>query len=132
MADEDQSEDNGAERTEEVVSRIMRGARDVKIRLDTTIEQQSRQIAALNARITEMDRIYVTEIAKVSTDRDRWMRRAVQLETDTRAMVAQLNDALRGRTVWEEPNKTSPPDDGEPSPAFLHRNGREPVRGQSD
>lgn len=71
------------ERTEEVVSQIMRTARDEKIRLDTVVAENTQRIAGL-----------IIENGELAVERDQYLKRATQLETDLRAMIAILNDAL--------------------------------------
>lgn len=80
---------NTAERTEEVVAQVMRATRDEKLRLDTLLAERTDTMAALTLAHAEL-----------AVERDHYLKRATQLETDLRAMIAVLNDALNTKAIF--------------------------------
>lgn len=95
---------NISERAEEAVQRVMRAARDEKIRLDATIAEKIHTIADL---LEERD--------KLNDERVVYLKRTTKLETDLRAIGAIINETLLA--LKPLPNSSFP---------------SEPVRGVSD
>jgi predicted nucleic acid-binding Zn-ribbon protein len=99
----------GAEKIEQAVSNMLRGARDEKIRLEAALqnsEAQNDRLLKLNSEISATFAAKVTEghdkmaamqdkfrstLDKLTAERDQWHRRATQLETDMSAMAAVIS-----------------------------------------